>query len=382
MGSSVLAHCATRGVRVLGIEQFSRGHALGASSGKTRIIRQAYYEDPAYVPLLLRAYELWNELAQRTGTEVLRITGLLMTGLPESEVIAGSTLSARTYDLPVEYLNAGDIRSRFPMLRVLDGEAGVFERVGGVVFPERAIDAHLRVAEKFGAEMRFETGMRTWNSDGDCVTVQLDDGSSVEASSLVLTTGPWIESEFAKIGIPLEIQRNVQVWFAPATDAYGADKFPVFLLDRASLPAPLYGFPDFGDGVKAAFHSLGELTHAGELRREIDREHDVDPLAAAVNSWMPGAAASYRDAKACMYSLTPDRHFVVDEHPAHGNVVLCGGFSGHGFKFATVIGEVAADLALNGSTDYEISFLSASRLLSGVVSGGESGDEVRDVRRS
>lgn len=361
MGSAVLAQCALRGARVLGVERFERGHQLGASTGKTRIIRQAYYEDPSYVPLLLRAYELWDELERRTDESVMRLTGLLMAGLPENDVLAGSARAAKTWDLPVEYLCAAEIRARYPMLRVLDGEAGVYERAGGVVFPEIAVRAQLQLAERHGAETRFETSIESWQSNGDRVTVRLSDGTAVEAGSLVLALGPWSHAEFAALGVPFEVQRNVQVWFAPATHDYDAGAFPVFLLDRAGLSAPIYGFPDFGDGVKAAFHGSGAITAANSLDRSIDFQHDVEPLASVLETWMPGAAGRFREAKACMYSLTPDRHFVVDVHPQHHNVVLLGGFSGHGFKFASVIGETGADLALTGTSRHDIEFLSLRR---------------------
>jgi sarcosine oxidase len=361
MGSAALAHCAARGACVLGIEQFGELHDLGASSGKTRIIRQAYYEDPAYVPLLLRAYELWQQLERETGEDLLRLAGLLMVGRETSDVIAGSSRAAKAYDLPVEYLNAGDIRRRYPMLRINDDEVAVYERNGGALFPERAVRAHLRLARERGAEMLFGAAMQSWHADADGVAVALSDGTRVRANALVLALGPWFGDVLGDAGVPLEVQRNVQVWFTPASAAYAEDAFPAFLLERDALPAPLYGFPDFGDGVKAAFHGWGASTAPAELARDIDVENDVEPLAHALEQFMPGAAARFRDGKACMYSLTPDRHFVVDRHPADTRVILCGGFSGHGFKFASVIGELAAQLAFDGTTRCDIGFLSIRR---------------------
>jgi glycine/D-amino acid oxidase-like deaminating enzyme len=157
------------------------------------------------------------------------------------------------------------------------------------------------------------------------------------------------------------VQRNIQAWFAPGTHAYDAPGFPAFLLNRRGLPAPLYGFPDFGDGIKAAFHGLGDLTDAKHLDREIDPARDVKPAAQALEQWMPGAARTFREAKPCMYTLTPDENFVIDRHPEHENLILCGGFSGHGFKFAPVIGEIGADLALDGGSRHEVEFLSLRR---------------------
>jgi sarcosine oxidase len=140
------------------------------------------------------------------------------------------------------------------------------------------------------------------------------------------------------------------------------------LLDRAGLPAPLYGFPDFGDGLKVAFHGHGQITTADELDRDVDMARDVTPIIEAMEQWMPGGAAVFREATPCMYSLTPDSNFVIDEHPRHENVIVCGGFSGHGFKFAPVVGEIVADLALDGGSRHRIDFLSLERF--GANQGG------------
>jgi sarcosine oxidase len=203
--------------------------------------------------------------------------------------------------------------------------------------------------------------MRSWHPSADGFEIQLSDGTQIEARALVLTIGAWFKDTLASLNVPVDVQRNVQVWFQPATDAYRAGRFPSFLLDRAGLPAPFYGFPDFGGGVKAAFHSHGDLIDADHLDRSVNESQDVAPVAAALDEWMPGAAHRVLGAMPCMYTLTPDHDFVIDRHPHHPNVVLCGGFSGHGFKFAPVVGEIAADLALEGGTKHEIGFLSLRR---------------------
>jgi sarcosine oxidase len=363
MGSAALAHCASRGARVIGFEQFGGGHDLGASSGRTRIIRKAYFEDPAYVPLLHRAYELWSSLERATGDELLRITGVLAVGCETSSIISGIRSAAREHQLSIESLSKAQLRSRYPMLKPRGGEVGILEPDGGVLMPERAIRAHLAIADRSGATMRFDAAVQSWKQHDDGFDVVLGDGSSVRARSLVLALGPWVQATLGTLGVPIRVQRNVQAWFAPATNAYASPDFPAFLLDREGLPAPLYGFPDFGDGVKAAFHGWGELTDPQQLDRQIDEARDIRPLARALDEWMPNAAAKWIDAKACMYSLTPDEHFIVDRHPAHERLILCGGFSGHGFKFAPVIGEIAADLALDGGTRHPIGFLSVHRFL-------------------
>ncbi|MEP7248941.1 MAG: N-methyl-L-tryptophan oxidase [Spartobacteria bacterium] len=364
MGSAILADCARRGASAIGLEQFARGHELGSSSGKSRMIRKAYFEDPAYVPMLLRSYELWRELEHATGVELLRITGLLMVGPESCEIVAGACRAAREHSLPLESFDVAEIRRRYPMLRVLDDEVGVFETDGGVLDPERAVIAHLQVAAGAGAEMRFEVAMQGWETSGDGFAVKLDDGTTIHSRALILALGPWFKTTLEELGVAIRVERNVQAWFEPSTDVYDAPHFPPFLLDRAGLLAPLYGFPDFGDGLKAAFHAYGESTDAASVDREIDYARDIAPIAADMEQWMPGACTGFRAAKPCLYTLTPDGHFVIDRHPAHPRLVLCGGFSGHGFKFAPVIGEIAADLALESGSRHEIGFLSLRRFLS------------------
>ena len=364
MGSAIVADCARRGASVIGFEQFERTHDLGSSSGKSRMIRKAYFEDPAYVPLLLRAYDLWRELERKTGTDLLRITGLLMVGEENTEIIAGARRAAREHNLQLESLSADQIHKRYPSLKVLEKEVGVYEPDGGVLAPEACVQAHLSVASAAGAEMHFGVAMNAWERTHTGFRLELSDGTTVESRALVFSLGAWFKEALATAGVTLRVQRNVQAWFEPRTNDYGADRFPPFLLNRRGLPAPLYGFPDFGDGVKAAFHSHGDLTDATLLNRQIDQQRDIAPIVRAMDDWMPGAAAAFRAAKPCPYSLTPDCNFVVDRHPDHPNLILCGGFSGHGFKFAPVIGEICADLALADESRHQIGFLSLRRFAS------------------
>ena len=328
------------------------------------MIRKAYFEDPAYVPLLLRTYELWRELERETKEELLRITGVLLVGDESSEIVRGSQRSAREHDLRIEVLSKEEINVRYPTLRVRAGEVGVFEPDGGVLNPERAIDAQLTVAAARGASLRFEVALKSWRATSDGFEISLSDDTRISARVLVLALGPWFKAALESLGVPMRVQRNVQAWFSPHIEAYDVARFPAFLVDRKDLPAPLYGFPDFGDGIKAAFHGFGDLTEPELCDREIDFARDIAPLAQLLEEWMPGAAGPLREAKPCMYSLTPDEHFVIDRHPDHQDLILCGGFSGHGFKFAPVVGEIGADLALEGGTRHDIDFLSLRRFAS------------------
>jgi glycine/D-amino acid oxidase-like deaminating enzyme len=235
------------------------------------------------------------------------------------------------------------------------------ENDAGVLDPERAVRAHLRFAEASGAEIRFGGAMESWHATDHGFEIRLADGTQIVARKLVLALGAWFKETLESLGLRIRVQRNVQAWFSPGTHAYDAPGFPGFLVSRPGLPAPLYGFPDFGDGIKAAFHGFGDLTDATHLDREIDPARDLEPIARALEQWMPGAAKTLRAASPCMYTLTPDEHFVIDLHPDHPNLILCGGFSGHGFKFAPVVGEIGAELALDGGSRHDIEFLSLRR---------------------
>lgn len=361
MGSAILAHCAARGAAVIGIEQFEPVHDLGASQGKTRMIRKAYFEDPAYVPLVLRAYELWRKLEREAGQEILRLTGVVSIGEETSEIIKGTRRAASEHDLPLESLSQREVKARYPTLRLRNDEVTLLETDGGVLNPESAVRAQLGLAKSRGAVTRFGVAMQSWHATGQGFGIRLSDGTPVSAKVLILALGPWFKETLESLGIPIRVQRNIQAWFSPATKAYDAPGFPAFLVDRRDLPAPLYGFPDFGDGVKAAFHGFGDLTDANQMKREVEPARDVEPIARALEQWMPGAASVLREAKPCMYSLTPDENFVIDRHPEHANLILCGGFSGHGFKFAPVVGEIGAELALDGGSRHGIGFLSLQR---------------------
>ena len=361
IGSAIVAQAAARGASVVGVEQFGPAHAFGSSHGKSRMIRKAYFEEPAYVPLLRRAFDLWRELEVAANEEILSLTGLLTVGEAASEIIEGTQRAALEHDLPLKSLGRDEVSARHPTLQLRQGEVALLEAEAGVLKPERAIQAHLTVARAHHAEMHFEAVMKSWQATAGGFDILLGDGRKISAGKLVLALGPWFKEALAALGLTVRVQRNVQAWFSPETNAYAAPGFPSFLLSRQDLPAALYGFPDFGGGVKVAFHGAGEETDPLHLDREVHPARDIAPLVRAMEKWMPGATRTLNNASVCMYTLTPDEHFVIDRHPEYPDLILCGGFSGHGFKFAPVVGEIAADLALDGGTRHEIDFLSLAR---------------------
>jgi sarcosine oxidase len=363
MGSAALANLARRGARVAGFDRFGRGHWFGASNGRSRLIRKAYYEDPNYVPLVLRAYDAWRELEALTGSTVLHQTGLLLAGRADSEIVDNAAKSATVHGLSFEKLDANAIRARFPAFAPLDDEIGLYEPDGGYLVPEVAVDAYLDLAAKNGASIYFHSSVAAWRRTGNGVRVTLGEPpmDSMEARRLILCAGAWMTRLGGDEVMPLAVQRNVQLWFRPSSRAFGLDQCPPFLLDRQGLPEPLYGVPDYGFGVKAAFHGYGVAAASVESLDRFIGASDVDPLTDALEAWMPGAAGSIVESRVCMYDLSPDRHFIVGAHPDEPRVILAGGFSGHGFKFASVMGEILADLALEGATPYDLEFLSPQR---------------------
>jgi sarcosine oxidase len=368
MGSAVLAHCAGRGMRVAGLERFAPAHARGASHGRTRIIRQAYFEGAAYVPLLRRAYVLWDDLERRTGRTLRARTGGLFVGTPDRAVVAGTLESARAHDLAHEVLDTAELRRRYPQFRPRAGEIGVFEAVAGALFPERCVLAHLEAAIADGAEAHFGIAVERWDVPAADRVVVRAGGEVLETRRLIVCAGAWLRPLVADFDVPLSIERNVQFWFAPlAPDEVRSGRLPIFALERADWPFMFYGFPDFGDGVKCAFHHSGQFCDPDALVRDV-ADAEIAAARAALREWLPSAAGELLDAAPCTYALTPDEHFVVGTHPHVPEIVLAGGFSGHGFKFCSVVGEIVADLVADGSAELDIGMFAPARFAGSVVS--------------
>jgi sarcosine oxidase len=360
MGSAAAAHLAARGRRVLGLEQFPPVHNRGSSHGQTRIIRKAYWEDPSYVPLLLRAYELWADLERRSGRELYLRTGGLMVGNPASALITGSRRSALEHGLAHEMLDAREIRKRFPAMRPRDDEIALFEEPAGILFPEACVQAHLDWAASAGATLRFEDQASTWEASGDTVVVRTASGERFVGHALVICAGAWLALTARELALPLRVERNIAHWFVPAANAnwFAPDRMPIYILERED--SALYGFPDLGHGVKAAFHHSKNYVSPETIERNV-ADADIQLVRDALASWLPDANGRHLESSVCMYTLTPDEHFLIGRHPKHPNVVIAGGFSGHGFKFCSVVGEALADLVAEGATRHPLGLFDLAR---------------------
>jgi sarcosine oxidase len=364
MGSSAAAHLAARGQRVLGLEQFTPVHDRGSSHGETRVIRQAYFEDPAYVPLLLRSYELWEDL-EREHPGTLTITGGLMIGAAESAAVSGSIRSAKQWALPFEVLDTSELRRRFPVLAPSEGTVALYERRAGFVRAEQTVRAHLERAAARGAELHFREKVQAWSASGSGVEVRTAD-AAYAAHRLVIAPGAWAPQLLPELAPNLTVERQLLFWFQPTggLEPYRPPRFPVFVWEDET-GVQIYGFPAYGrdeDGVKIAFFRNGVRCDPDHLDRQIHPD-EIARITSYVARRMPTLPGRFLRGAACMYTTTPDEHFVLTTHPHHPEVVIAAGFSGHGFKFVPIMGEIIGDLVVDGATRHPIGLFDASRLL-------------------
>jgi sarcosine oxidase len=362
MGSAASYHLAGRGRRVLGLERFTPAHNRGSSHGQSRIIRQAYFEHPAYVPLLRRAYELWQQLEYDCDAQLLRLDGGLLISPPESHIITGSLGSAREYNIPHVLLDTAELRRRYPVFQVDDGTIGLLEHTAGIIRPEASVGAHLRGAIARGAELHFEEQVERWEATAEHVRVITTRGE-YEAERLVITPGPWAPDILGDLQLPLQVERNVQFWVRPpgSVEPFLPDRFPIFIW-MVDPERVLYGFPslDESGSVKVAFHHSGVHTTADTIDRQVQAD-EVERLRTLLAERIPALAGAVDATAPCMYTNTPDEHFVIAVHPRHPQVAIAAGFSGHGFKFCSVVGEILADLALEGRTEHPIGLFDPRR---------------------
>ena len=371
-GSSSLYHLAKHGSRVLGLDRFPAGHDQGSSHGDTRITRQAYFEHPDYVPLLLRSYDLWRELESESGRDLLTICGLLLSGPADGEAIPGSLTASREHGVAIESVAASDVRERFPGFEFPDGFDTVFEPGGGFLKVEDCVRTHVELACQHGARFHSDEPVVGWTSDGETVRVRTERGE-YEAASLVITAGPWAAdllngdqnqtSPAEEIAGRLEVRRKSLLWNRVRSDAYNLENGGCgFLFEMPE--GQFYGFPSLdGQTIKLSEHTGGEVViDPLHIDRSL-RESDVNPLARFASEVLSDVEPAPIRHSICMYTLTPDSHFLIDRHPEHSNVWYGAGFSGHGFKFTSVIGEALAELAIEGRTDAPVGFLGAGRLL-------------------
>jgi sarcosine oxidase len=360
IGSAAMRELSRRGAKVLGIDRFVPPHHYGSTHGETRVIRQAYFEHSDYVPLLRRAYEHWDELEQTLGVQLFERCGLLEVGPHDGEVVAGVLSAARLHGLDVEELSGAEVSRRWPALRIPEGLAAVFEPTAGYLHVERCVEVMLADAEQHGAELVTNCEVRSWQSIGDSFEVVTRDVTYL-AAKLVITAGAWASGLLGEFGVPLVPMRKSLFWF-PVDSMQRPTELPVYLYELDY--GVHYGFPSIdGQSFKVAQHT-GGIVLADPL--SVDSSIHSAELAATqrfARECLVGAGKVPTSHKTCLYTMSPDSHFVVDCHPRFQGVTFAAGLSGHGYKFAPVLGEALADLALDGKTKLPIEFLSARRFV-------------------
>jgi sarcosine oxidase len=361
MGSATVAQLARRGVHVLGLERSSVPNDLGSSGGVNRIIRLAYAEDPRYVPLLRRAYTAWRELEERSGERILVITGGVDAGTPESETVTGSLESCRVHDLPHEILDARELNRRYPGFVLPGGMVGVAQPDAGFVFSERAIAIYAGLAIDDGAEIHGNERVVGWEPGGNGVIVRTTHGE-YRAGRLVLSAGAWMGSLMPPLASLFVPERQVLLWTQPHhPDRFRVGTFPVFILEAPE--GRFYGFPMAGiPGFKIGrYHHLGEVVDPDMLDRTAIDAEDEEALRAGIRAYLPDADGPTLSFKTCLFTNTPDEHFVIDRYPDVPQVIVASPCSGHGFKFASVIGEILADLAQDREPAFDLSMFRLDR---------------------
>jgi sarcosine oxidase len=359
-GSSALYHLSKTGKKVCGIDQFSPPHSLGSSHGQSRITRQAYHENPLYVPFIMRAYELWDELAIASGRTLFQRTGGIMLGASDSAVIRGAELSARTHQIPYEYLDRREINRRFPVFKTVGDTVGILEKNAGVLFPEECIQANLEVAVQNAATIKLEEKIISINYKSQSIEVRTSKGQ-YETEKLIVAAGAWTPELMIDLQLPLTVERQVLFWFWPKSPGFKHvryDSLPVYIWEYEAGKT-FYGFPDLGEGLKIAHHHAGEITSPDTLSRIVE-EQEVTAMENVVKQYLD-IKPVFNYATTCMYTNTPDNNFIIDYHPGNKNVIIASPCSGHGFKFASVNGKILSDMAVGKKPELDISMFRISR---------------------
>ena len=360
MGSATLYHLARRGLRVLGIERYDIPNDMGSSHGITRIIRLAYYEHPSYVPLLRRAYELWRWLETETGEALLITTGSIDTSPKGNQVFEGSKSSCEVHGLPHEVLSGRDVNIRFPGYSLPEEHMALYQPDGGFLLPERCIVGHVSEAIKAGADVHGRERVAEWEPNGDGVKV-ITDRDTYMGVKLVICAGAWAGKLLPALSTLLSPERQVLAWIQPLEEElFRPEVFPVFngIVEEGRFYAfPAYGIPGFKLG---RYHHLGQVVDPDAMDQQVHPE-DEELLRGFTARYFPRAAGPTMSLKTCMFTNSPDEHFILDTHPDLPQVSVAAGFSGHGFKFCSVVGEIMADLVQEGQSRHDLGLFGIGR---------------------
>lgn len=362
MGMAAGAFIAKQGASVLLLDAFDPPHHLGSHHGDTRMIRHAYGEGKKYVPLVLHAQKLWHQLEEETGERLFEKTGVLGLGKSDSPFLIEEIASSKEFSLPLEILEAAEVRKRWPGIRIEEDLIGAFEPNSGLLYSEACIAAYRRLAQQHGADLSMNTRANRITYHADGVTVHTEKGD-FQADRLIVTAGAWTGSLLRDLDIPLQPFRKTAVWYEADEVLYGLGSFPSYFMD---LPGErFYGFPSIqGSGLKIGSHDAGRIVDPDEVNREFGSQPDDEgDLALMVERFFPGVSRQNKRGQVCLVTWTPDHDFIIDRHPEHEHVLLISACSAHGFKFASAIGEIAMQMSLKGKAEMDIAPFSLRRFI-------------------
>lgn len=353
MGSAAAYHLAKSGKKILVLDRYAPPHSLGSSHGESRIIREAYFEHPMYVPLVRQAYALWNQLEQESGKKLFLQTGGLMISDKNNKVFSGAAASAATYGIAYDYLDNRAIKKRFPAFLPGKDMVALYEKFAGILFPAACIRAQLALSRKPNVTLQFNETVTQLQQAPDAITITTS-GAAYKARKVIVSAGAWITAVIPEVKLPLEVKRQVLFWFTCANASekrFMPENFPVFIWEYK--PNHLfYGFPDLGNGIKIAIHHRGTPATADTINRKVSKQEVVEITALAKNHF--DSELQYRSSAVCMYTNTPDEHFIIDYHPDNRNIIIASACSGHGFKFSSAIGKILSEMALEEKLSFDI----------------------------
>lgn len=351
-GSSAIYHLSKTGHNVLGIDRFTPPHSRGSSHGQSRIIRQAYHENPLYVPFVKEAYNFWDEIEKTSGKQLLLRTGGIMLGDENSSVIKGAKLSAETHHVSAEYLENDSIKKRFPALRPTVNTVAILDKDAGILLPEKCIQTYLEEAQKNGAQLHYNEQVIRILPNKNFVEI-ITDTHTYQATKLIVSAGAWLTELMPELQLPLTVERQVLYWLKDKKSAsyFTPDRLPIYIWEYA--PGNIfYGFPDLGDGIKIAFHYNGEMITPDALKPDVSPQ-EIGSMIEVAETYLD-IKPLFNYSTTCMYTNTPDANFIIDFHPQYNNVIIASPCSGHGFKFASLTGKLLCDMALGKSVAFDL----------------------------
>ena len=377
MGSATCDALARSGVRVIGVDRHVPPHAAGSSGGETRLLRKAYWEHPDYVPLVARAIDGWRALEERIGRRLFLQMGCLTAGPADSDLIAGTERAAVACDLEIDRLTPTEVAQRYPQFALPEDYTALFDNEAGLLLSTQAISASIASAERAGADFRFAETVRQIDSTSNGATV-VTDRRTLHAAHVVLTAGPWSTQLLGELDLGLSVRRQVLSWVeplpsAPGRGSFSSDVFPAWLVEPNGKhdQGAYYGFPTLSSdlgcelsarGVKIGHHHPGVETTPEEVDRSTTAADE--PWRSSLDAFIPGVCGRTIGSRVCLYTLSPDEQFIIDQHPELPAVTVACGFSGHGFKFAPAIGEALAEMATGHAPSAPIEFLGLQRFTS------------------